>query len=835
MAGDAIFASERYGYLQEIEALREGAAKADKLCKENASLREELESSKEKLAESQRDYAKVACARNVLEMKVRQYKDTTKHWRAYVKEWILKHPIKQLRLLDRDTGREQRSSSAPSPPPFPAGITPALSEFSRSISPQQDGLMGSNPQQVRESTGKNAQGAEVWNSSNPPKEYDFINPVPKKVLTDKIIATQAALDDNSMIDISDVTEEFNQSQDRPEALTALRRPGDRVSDQCIQVKDGSSPPVIVSERSLKRKRSIRREDTDIHVPEGCRNLGESVSRPLSVKDEQTSSSPIPTHSSLQKTHDSLDLDDLGDQLGTPRKRHHLERMRLRYSGRAASTVVQDDERIADTTGDGDFQNLHDDSVEIKGEDCRDIGHLRPVHDAVLPEATVIDSTVVEPDEKQQQTRTKLSKAQRQAHNDRVSKRLGAVERVPCGKFHSGTSIISTRSQGNNSSLGRPRSPATLSTSDDVQPRTPQDHRGNEERKEHLEISTILCPTDANANALPRTSEYPANPKPSCPPSRRDRGAAHIPSLAEDGANLMSIRNAQDAKVPDAYNRLGALLSVPSTAKLPIKSIIPNTMPSHDLGDRETPTSHLKRHQKVQGPTTPTSMPIKTLKADIGRASKSAQPTTKSSTPQPFLRKPPLPDQTPDAQPENKPIRARPLRRLRLDDFKLNPTYSDYAYHESVRKHDEKKSLSSCTDPTCPRCKDIRKFVEQSGYATTPKLGLFDSSSGGGKDADQRLLEECLGGDHRRLQRMSADERERLLMAAKTKHFADHFGKHKQAYGRAKSPAGYWEVGMPTTQENEKNQEAAWIMERQTTEERYLEALKPNGRYLFADE
>ena len=86
--------------------------------------------------------------------------------------------------------------------------------------------------------------------------------------------------------------------------------------------DESDVPVIVSERSLKRKRR-RAHHTPNTIPyQDTRNRLGSVTKPISVKSEQPSSSPsVPAILSMvDHAHDSLDLDEIRDRTFTPRKK-----------------------------------------------------------------------------------------------------------------------------------------------------------------------------------------------------------------------------------------------------------------------------------------------------------------------------------------------------------------------------------------------------------------------------------------------------------------------------------------------------------------------------------
>lgn len=83
--------------------------------------------------------------------------------------------------------------------------------------------------------------------------------------------------------------------------------------------------------------------------------------------------------------------------------------------------------------------------------------------------------------------------------------------------------------------------------------------------------------------------------------------------------------------------------------------------------------------------------------------------------------------------------------------------------------------------------------------------------------------------------MTAREKMELLITAKAEQLAQKHGRHRQAFQRRATPPGFWRTDMPTTQETEADREMARQMERRKIEERYVEAKRANGRWLFKDE
>lgn len=188
------------------------------------------------------------------------------------------------------------------------------------------------------------------------------------------------------------------------------------------------------------------------------------------------------------------------------------------------------------------------------------------------------------------------------------------------------------------------------------------------------------------------------------------------------------------------------------------------------------------------------------------------------------------DDFPDARPQDEPFRAIPLHRLNLNHFKINPARNqglDFAYDAVVRKKDERKCLPGCTRPGC--CGDkFRDIVRLGGFTGAP-------AGAGQEESDRRILEEYLGDDKHLIDKLSGQDRENLLVEARTRVLANKYGRHRPRHQRARSPVGFWRTGMPDTQELEADREAARQMEQEKIEERYREAMRPGGMWTWADE
>lgn len=172
-----------------------------------------------------------------------------------------------------------------------------------------------------------------------------------------------------------------------------------------------------------------------------------------------------------------------------------------------------------------------------------------------------------------------------------------------------------------------------------------------------------------------------------------------------------------------------------------------------------------------------------------------------------------------------PLRQRAVPDLKLADFKPNPAYNQgytYAFSETVRNHSDRMCLPGCTNPQC--C--------GSTFRTLAEAQAPLSSS-----QEAALLEDYLGGayDSANLTQMATDERDELVLQARTRKLAKETGKHRQAYEGRRTPPGFWRVDFPTTQEQQVDRERAKEQEKQQIHERWLEAQRRGGRWIFRDE
>ena len=175
------------------------------------------------------------------------------------------------------------------------------------------------------------------------------------------------------------------------------------------------------------------------------------------------------------------------------------------------------------------------------------------------------------------------------------------------------------------------------------------------------------------------------------------------------------------------------------------------------------------------------------------------------------------------------LRQLPLAKLILTDFKVNPKFNDghdFAFSEVVRNKAERQNLMGCVDPQC--CGKTFRAL-----AMLEREGIGSSVTT--RSEDIKLLEDYLGANAYRLGSMSRDEKEELWLEAKMRELANKHGKHRERYTRRSSPPGFWNTDFPSTQEQQKEREEATKQEQRLVEERYKDAMRGNGRWLFKDE
>ncbi|KAI0479639.1 DNA repair protein endonuclease SAE2/CtIP C-terminus-domain-containing protein [Xylaria cf. heliscus] len=327
---------------------------------------------------------------------------------------------------------------------------------------------------------------------------------------------------------------------------------------------------------------------------------------------------------------------------------------------------------------------------------------------------------------------------------------------------------------------------------------------------HTNTGPVLQPLNNNQVIKPRVNL--ASGSKNRKPSTRPRGIA---SLAEDSYQNENLSPSSCKNMPKA-NVLNRLLNTPSPARdgmtsqsnCPIEDAESSNIHLEIPKRRELPSG--KDGQKNPGPI-PKENPNKS-------SHKSASPSISQDNHKATAIKRAERGKT------GVPLRQMSKGRLRLDDFKVNPHANegyDYAFTDVVRRKDDRACLQGCVKESCCGHK-FRALAHACRAGTRPY-------------EFQSLLESYLGDDRHRLSTMSEAEKETLWVEAKIRELANATGKHRHRYPRPSTPPGFWRADFPSTQEGEGYSEEAAKLEREIIEERYREAMRPGGLWIFRDE
>ncbi|KAM3524353.1 hypothetical protein MY4038_007781 [Beauveria bassiana] len=192
-------------------------------------------------------------------------------------------------------------------------------------------------------------------------------------------------------------------------------------------------------------------------------------------------------------------------------------------------------------------------------------------------------------------------------------------------------------------------------------------------------------------------------------------------------------------------------------------------------------------------------------------------------------RPRSPQRSPQRLARQGQLRLKSPRELHLDDFRVNPAANeghDFAFSDVVRDRDGRACLPGCAEMHC-----CGKQFRALAISQRPDPPLTAAQ----RMEEQSLLEQHLGDYAYRLATMDPAERAEAWIQAKTQELANKYGKHRHRYSRMQSPPGFWDADFPTTQELEMGREEAAEREKRAIRERYREAMKPGGRWLFKDE
>ena len=92
----------------------------------------------------------------------------------------------------------------------------------------------------------------------------------------------------------------------------------------------------------------------------------------------------------------------------------------------------------------------------------------------------------------------------------------------------------------------------------------------------------------------------------------------------------------------------------------------------------------------------------------------------------------------------------------------------------------------------------------------------------------------MGDNYHNWTRLSEGDKKAEWARAQQWNFGRKFGKHK-AMDRQRTPPGFWNNDIDSTQDLKKQREEADKIAREEVEERWREAMRPGGLWKFADE
>ncbi|KAE9968120.1 hypothetical protein EG327_011182 [Venturia inaequalis] len=527
----------------------------------------------------------------------------------------------------------------------------------------------------------------------------------------------------------------------------------------------SSPPVIVSERILKRKRGGA-----VPTPFSIGERGEGTpARPINIKSEPQSSPQKPSTSRKLKRVETLDLDEVDDRIDTPRKRQRRQE-RQRLMGASKTNLLN-------------FVS-HQRATSLPPAANENAGDRPPLcmDDGLEPVYRDVDEEIILP------------------QDDRASSEPTAVD---------------------------------FEKSD-----TPS--RSNATR--------VLHPISTNQKILPRTSDVHQKPK------RRDgnRGAKALYAVAEDGNFTSTTANPSSRQSSFNADLLDHLLDEPAPTRKQLTSPaaktstrqglrIPPELPSLSPMNGNRKLAIPSDYKQLPTPLTTKSkklnMPMSAMKTPLEPNRRRRNDAEDEDTPS---RGRPDPASRSKGALLRPPLRNKPVDALNADDFKLNPKAKgglDLAYADPVRGREARSHLDGCTDSNCATCGDQLQAMA-SELELTVGSHLFASTQDDNLTEEEKLIKFYLGDmfDLEEVRAMTQEEKTPMILQARTKLLADRHGRHKiRPMGRGKSPPGFWNFDMPTTQQLEAQREEADARQKEIIAERRREAMRPGGRWIFRDE
>ena len=387
MTGNAAFAVERKAFQEEINTLQDQLCRVKELELENNALRSRLEgtgtTSKGKALEveagilraggctkthdvgapSLDDYAKAVGANTTLKVRLAKARKLNQQWAQFYRSTGIESDDRKLSSLKEccsdclsSKGRESedRKSSI-------------LKEVSPVQAPGDRALPPPNSLSYDSKTGF---------SSNAGTEISS----PQEPALDGLPSYTIAAENYRPLQDSHENHTSSETDDPSEAGENFQNQSNLQSEPALEkakVDGDSESPVIISERSLRRKRKPSRRLRNPDMPEDTQAQQGTMKKPFMVKSEPNSSSPSTHvfHSTSTNPQDSMDLDEVGERHFTPRKRRRMldEELR-RISGLEVQTEAQnaedfqDQTLVAETDEEADCEELPDLKTQCRRHD-----------------------------------------------------------------------------------------------------------------------------------------------------------------------------------------------------------------------------------------------------------------------------------------------------------------------------------------------------------------------------------------------------------------------------------------------------------------------------------
>lgn len=531
------------------------------------------------------------------------------------------------------------------------------------------------------------------------------------------------------------------------------------NNQDIAVKvASSSSPVMVSTKRVKKRKSLHEVNTPV----------------VKVKLELGSSSPA------QRTHssDSLDLDDIGEKVATPRKQRRL--MDLSKNLQAISQGNRS--RVQSQLREGSEQVFQETPV-------RRVGTSRT--GSVLQPLSVNKQVLTKPSDMRDPKRRRIA-------DDNA---IGALTEDGANLLPLGTRKDAERDERLANLLDKP-SPEKQVLSpvrSVVSAKRPRDLLARSALVIHRDVAR------SEESELPRPGQLAI-------PFEQSRPVSAPSSRVSRKSQERSRPSSKESTEPQRPNFKG-FSKTSTTTQRQVSRDAPRSYntPPFVLPKSRTSESAFRKTESAK------TTPVQTFNTSSKSTDRRRHARTKQTAAEW------------ENDPEQEPLRIRPVQTLRLEDFKINPDYNQgykHAFSEVVRDREQRQALHACVKPGC--CGEKFRALAMAGRNFDVKR------TGAEKIADDQMMREFLGDNAYKLERMSKSEKDALWIQARTRQLAQQHGRHRNAYERQPTPPGFWQADFPTTQEQIEQREKAEEAVRLNVQQRYEEAMR-RGAYIFADE